>query len=359
MQLLLISNMYPSQNYPGYGIFVRNVVDNLSQYGVQCKDKAVIIGRKKSVIEKIISYLNLYLKITWYYIFKHYDGIYIHFPNQVSPLLLILYTIKSTNLILNLHGEDLMYRQHGIAKILGKCCEQLVHKSNLIIVPSDYFKTIIQKRSLCNLDKVFVSPSGGIDNRYLFPSTTMRYADSIRIGYVGRLEYDKGVFDLILSLHQIQNKIKYQVVIVGYGSIKNKIEEYIKLHHLDLQITLEGGIEQNKLGAVYNNIDVLIFPSKRESESLGLVGIEAMACGTPVIGTNIGGIPSYLKNEYNGLLVPVGDIDALSNAIIKFAQLTFAQRKEMRENAIKTAQRYYRDNVIKELARKITNTIKN
>ena len=356
MKLLLISNKYPSQNYPGYGIFVRNVVDNLSRYDIHCKNKAVIIGKKTMVIKKILSYLNLYLKITWYYIFKHYDGIYIHFPNQVSPLLLILYSIKRTNLILNLHGEDLMYKQHGIAKILGKCCEQLMHKSDLIIVPSNYFKTIIQKRRLCNLNKVFVSPSGGIDNTYLFPSTAMRHTDSIKIGYVGRLEYDKGIFDLILSLHQIQNKIEYQAVIVGYGSIKDKIEEYIKLHHLDQKIKLEGGIEQNKLGTIYNDIDVLIFPSKRESESLGLVGIEAMACGTPVIGTDIGGIPSYLENEYNGFLVPVGDIDALCNAIIKFAKLTYSQRKEMRENSLKTAQRYYRDNVIKELAGKIINT---
>lgn len=363
MKLLLISNMYPSPSQPGFGIFVKNVVDNLPLYGIEIPYKAIITGKKRTIWRKLIAYTRLYSKIIWYYLFKKYDGLYIHFPNQVSPLLLLLRKIKKETLILNLHGSDLLYKQHGLSQKLGHYCELLIRESELIIVPSNYFKTIMQNRQLCDASKILISPSGGIDNKIFYPTHTFSFNNNtLNIGYVGRLEEDKGIMIFLICLqkliqYQNDSKIIIKAIIVGYGSMQQEIEKFICKFNLKDNVELISGIQQNRLREIYSKIDVLIFPSK--NESLGLVGIEALACGTPVIGSNIGGIPSYLKDEYNGYLVPVGDVDALCNAILKFVKLTYSQRKKMRENAIKTAQYYYRDNVIKELACKITNTIKN
>ena len=218
----------------------------------------------------------------------------------------------------------------------------------------------MQNRQLCDASKILISPSGGIDNKIFYPTHTFSFNNNtLNIGYVGRLEEDKGIMIFLICLqkliqYQNDSKIIIKAIIVGYGSMQQEIEKFISKFNLIDNVELISGIQQNRLREIYSKIDVLIFPSK--NESLGLVGIEALACGTPVIGSNIGGIPSYLKDEYNGYLVPVGDVDALCNAIIKFAKLTYSQRKEMRENSLKTAQRYYRDNVIKELAGKIINT---
>ena len=68
---------------------------------------------------------------------------------------------------------------------------------------------------------------------------------------------------------------------------------FIDVHDLKKEITIVNGVPQEKLGDYYRGMDLLIFSSSRTGESLGLTGIEAMACGVPVIGSDIGGIAFY------------------------------------------------------------------
>ena len=116
------------------------------------------------------------------------------------------------------------------------------------------------------------------------------------------------------------------------------------------------GVQTCALPIFYSNFDLLIFPSKY-CESLGLVGIEAMACGTPVVGSDIGGISSYLKDGYNGFLVPPGNADAISDAIVRYVQMPETERSLMVQNALYTAQRFSRESVVGELADKMKQII--
>lgn len=355
MELFLISNMYPNLSYPGYGIFVKNVADALPLYGADIRYRAVIEGRGASRLAKIRKYLLLYFRIMIYY-FRRYDAIYVHFPNQVAPLLLLLHLVLRKRTILNYHGEDLLYKPYGLSGLLGRCSDRLISRADLIVVPSDYFRTILQDRHLCKSDKIVVSPSGGIDCNIFHPSISKIQDKIFHIGYVGRLESDKGVFELLDSLKQIEKALNYQATFIGYGSAEYAIRERIKVFELQSRIQLKNGVPQNELYRFYSNFDLLIFPSKY-CESLGLVGIEAMACGTPVVGSDIGGISSYLKDGYNGFLVPPGNADAISDAIMRYVQMTENKRSLMVQNALYTAQRFSRDSVVGELADKMKQII--
>lgn len=133
--------------------------------------------------------------------------------------------------------------------------------------------------------------------------------------YVGRVAASKGV-DILLQTCQILNKRKldFRLSIVGDGPER---EQFMKLTHslyLDGKVSFLGFIPHGeKLWDIYRSADIFVFPSR--SEALGLVLLEAMARGLPIVASQVGGIPDLVKDGENGLLVPLNDPVALANAI--------------------------------------------
>lgn len=348
MEFFLISNMYPTKKYPGYGSFVKNVCLGLKRYGISPKYKSVISGRANGIFHKILKYVSFYTSIILNF-FKKYDFIYIHFPNQAIPLLFILYKIKKPKIIVNFHGEDLLYKRNGYTGKIGRLTESFCRKHAIaIIVPSQYFKNIAESRNLISAEKIIVSPSGGINPDYFFPEPS-NSNKIVHIGYVGRLEHEKGVCEFLETCKILNNVIEYKATIIGYGSYYNETITYIKSNCLDNKITLIKGLPQSELGNYYRMFDLLIF-SSRAQESLGLTGIEAMACGIPVIGSNVGGIASYIRHRENGWLVPVNNVEQIKKSIEEYLNLTLNEKAEIKNNCIKTGKMYYNETVCKKLA---------
>ena len=96
----------------------------------------------------------------------------------------------------------------------------------------------------------------------------------------------------------------------------------------------------------------MIFPTMLY-ESLGLVGIEAMACGCPVIGSNIGCLHEYIKDGITGFLFESGNSHELAERITYFYKLTDEQRNTMRIQAVKTAHQYDSDEISRMLISKM------
>ena len=352
MNFFLISNMYPTTECPGYGSFVKNVCDGLSSYGLSLSNMAVIRGKGKGYINKIFKYIRFYVSIIAGF-FKKYDFIYIHFPNQAIPLLSILYRFRKPKIIVNYHGEDLVYEEKGYTKTLGIQTEKFCRKyASAIIVPSQYFKDIVVERNILPSIKVVVSPSGGINPDIFFPLDCKNYNSILHIGYVGRLEIDKGIKDFLLTCDRLnQENLKFKATIIGYGSYYDEMDCFIEKNNLKSKITVIQGIPQTMLGNYYRCMDLLIFSSSRES--LGLTGIEAMACGVPVIGSNVGGIASYVENGENGWLVPVHNVEKIIDCIHKYMNMGDDVKEEMRKNCVKTGKKYYRGPVCCQLSKDI------
>ncbi len=135
------------------------------------------------------------------------------------------------------------------------------------------------------------------------------------VSFAGKFTHFKGI-DILLKAARIYEKEiegKVLTLLAGNGELYEeltKMRSDLKLEH----VRFLGHINQEQLVDLYNIADVSTVPSR--TEPFGLVAIEALACGTPVVGTNQGGLPDFLIDEV-GTLVPVEDDLALADAIIK------------------------------------------
>jgi glycosyltransferase involved in cell wall biosynthesis len=110
------------------------------------------------------------------------------------------------------------------------------------------------------------------------------------------------------------------LVIVGDGELKPEFESLANTLNLKKKVVFVGDISDKLLPSYYGACDVLVLPSKDMSEGFGLTLLEANAAGKPCIASNIGGIPSVIENNYNGILVPPNDPKLLAQAIIWLAR---------------------------------------
>ena len=99
-------------------------------------------------------------------------------------------------------------------------------------------------------------------------------------------------------------------------------------------------------------MDLFVFPTQLE-ESLGLVGLEAMACGVPVIGSCIGGLTDYIEEGTNGFFFEPGNVQSLVDSILKYIECDDLMKCQLKKNAIDTAQSFSKDQTFNELYRRL------
>ena len=134
--------------------------------------------------------------------------------------------------------------------------------------------------------------------------------------FIGNAIKRKGLDLFFYAIDKLSNEeiIKIHVVICSEGPELLKIKnEIIKRPQLKKIFTFIKKINQKKLPEIYALGDIFVFPSIEEP--LGLVGIEALACGLPVIASKVGGIEDYLIDGYNGIFFESKDIYQLSEII--------------------------------------------
>ena len=313
-KILLISNMYPSKKYPHYGVFIKNIFDILKQNNFNL-DK-VVLKKHDSKLMKLIAYLYFYFKIIFKILFNNYAIIYGHYASHISfPLLIALKFKHNLNIVLNVHGNDIVPEDNNDLKFIPHVRKLLI-LCNKIIAPSVYFKNILIDEYGIDSNRILVFPSGGIDTKVFHKIENKDYIykkynfdkSKKHIGFVSRLEEKKGWDIFLKSAKEIltqNNNIEF--IVVGDGSQKT---DYLQLKQnlgLSDEIREFQLLPQNEICEIFNILDIFCFPTYRKSESLGLVGLESMACGTIVIGSDNYGPGSYIQNDFNGFTFKTGD----------------------------------------------------
>ena len=136
--------------------------------------------------------------------------------------------------------------------------------------------------------------------------------------FVGRLRYYKGVDVLVQALARTP---EVRGVIVGAGPMEAQIRGLVRQLGLAERVHFAGHVADEDLPAFYQAGDLFVLPSVHRSESLGIVLLEAMASGLPVVSTELGTGTSYVNQDgVTGLVVPPGDPDALAQAIQRLAR---------------------------------------
>ncbi len=132
------------------------------------------------------------------------------------------------------------------------------------------------------------------------------FGDDRVILFVGRMEPLKGIDQLLRAMTYLENGQRPRLVIIGGG--ENSQDEMARLRKLSQglqvedRVTFLGLIEQEKLPCFYNAADVCVVPSYYES--FGLVGLEALACGTPVVAADVGGFEDIIRQGETGYVLP-------------------------------------------------------
>ena len=188
--------------------------------------------------------------------------------------------------VITLHGSDVLrLSKNPVGKYFFNYA---VKNCDKIICVSEFLKN--------NLSKQYQNKSEVIYNGVDFDLFYDIGIDENYGLFVGSFVPQKGIDILIDAVKDIDFNFKF----IGDGVLFNKIDERIKKENIN-NIELLGKKHQKEVSEYIKRCSFLILPSL--SEGLGMVLLEAMASGKPVIGTNVGGIPELIKNEYNGFLV--------------------------------------------------------
>ncbi|WP_336339248.1 glycosyltransferase family 4 protein [Haloarcula brevis] len=159
--------------------------------------------------------------------------------------------------------------------------------------------------------------------------------------YVGRIGPRKGIDLALKSLSEIKDA-EIEFLIAGTGRHKDHLEETAESLDVAEQTRFLGYVSEDELPELYSSADVFVLPSLYEG--FGLVLLEAMASGTPVIGTDVGGIPTAVDDGTTGLLVN-RNVPSLTTAINRIVQ-NEDYRKELSQNAIEKAEDTSWDSIV-------------
>lgn len=150
-------------------------------------------------------------------------------------------------------------------------------------------------------------------------------ANESLIGAIGKLNRGKGVYELLRAVGMIaEGNSSVKLVFVGDGQEREGLRKEAERLGIGDKVFFTG--VRKDVERMYAAMDIFVLPSTC-SEAFGMVIIEAMAMGKPVIGTMVGGIPELITDRKNGILVPPGDEKALAEAIrIYLADRDFSSR---------------------------------
>lgn len=352
MKVLVISYMYPNMRRPNSGIFIQERLENLSQL---CEVKLINpcpwippIGSLKKLIMPNIQkensieiyrpkYLPLpgrifnFIKGIWCFIFIknevkelykkfNFDIIHAHrvFPEGVAAVL--LGGVHKKPVVITLHGSDINYwaKSYFIRKMIIFSLD----KADKIIAVSKALKSQILEMGIADgkievlfnaVDTNKFKPLNKIDAR---KKLGLPVGKKIII-FVGNLVMVKSPLFLLESIHQIREKGKddFLLVMIGDGVLKDEIENKINKFSLQVVIKLVGAKPHEEIPFWMSAADFLVLPSI--NEGMPTVLLEAMACGLPVIATEVGGVSEIVDNEKTGILIQSNDAEALGKNILR------------------------------------------
>ena len=211
---------------------------------------------------------------------------------------------------------------------------RVTKKVDKVIVPSHYLKEEAVRNRIPT-EKIVVVPhftDKNLGNDYIEPEP-----DTIL--FIGRTEPLKGIRELVHALSLVREH-SWKAYIIGTGE---GLEEFMKMSH-DLgireKIVFLSNLDYKDLDEYYQKSSIVVFPSMC-TESFGLVGIEAMSFGKPVVAFDVGGPREWLIDGKTGFLVKRGDIKTLADRIfqlLKDRQLA----SKMGQTGKERVEKYYR-----------------
>ena len=288
------------------GYFDAGIMDRLGiqYYSTHCDG---------SKLYKVIFYMRGLFKIIVN--MPKYDIVHIHTASwwsfrRLFPVILLAKKL-SKKIVIHLHGAmfDVYYNKAlSIEKSIIRYGFTLADK--VVVLSSEWLRKIV---IFCDSTKISI-----ISNRvpaYILKGSILKKKNNIphTILFMGELCHRKGVYDLLeaIKLSGLDNA-RIRVFLCGNGEIE-KVKKRIKELGLEKVVTVPGWISGQEKQKLLDEAYLYVLPSYFEGLPMSI--LEAMATGTPVISTPVGGIPDAVENGYNGFLVPTNSPQQIANRI--------------------------------------------
>ena len=239
-----------------------------------------------------------------------YDIIHIHHPDPMACLALRLSGFKG-KIVLHWHSDIL--KQKGLLRAYLPLQKWLVRRADRIVGTTPVY--VKSSPALSEVqDKVTYLPIGIEDN--IRNESAPNLSGEFRTVFsLGRLVEYKGFTYLVEAARYLPDG--YRIVIGGKGPLEGALKRQIESCGLDGKVELKGYLSDPEIREWYNRCDVFVLSSIMKSEAFGIVQLEAMSCGKPVVATEIPGSGTSWVNAHgiSGINVPVCDSVALADAI--------------------------------------------
>lgn len=249
--------------------------------------------------------------------FRHFrrqrpDITHLHFPYPPGEIAHLLLGSRS-KLVVTYHSD--VVRQQRILRFYAPLLRRLLHRADRIIATSQaYLESSAYLKAVP--DKCMVIPLA-IDVERFRPSEDgepeirRRFRPPLVL-FVGHLRYYKGLDYLLKAMLDVPA----QLLVAGTGAAEADYRQMAEQLRISDRVHFLGEVPDASLPDLYRSADVFVLPSVRRSEAFGIVQLEAMACGVPVVSTELGTGTSFVnRHGETGLVVPPGDSTALSAAI--------------------------------------------
>ncbi len=286
---------------------------------------------------------------------KQQDVIHLHMPFPFGDIACLCSGFKG-KIVLWWHSDvvrqkRMMHFYKPVMKRMMKRADVIVVANEGLIEGSDYLKEY--------RDKCVIIPFGvekrieEIADRYMEqpePDRVRKDTGRVRFLFVGRLVYYKGCKVLLEAFRQVRDA---ELIMVGCGKLEQHLKRMAEDYGLGDRVTFLGKVSEDELCCQYKNCDVFVLPSVVKSEAFGLVQIEAMSFGKPVINTALpSGVPYVSIDGVTGLTVPVENPDALADAMQWMVEHE-EERLEMGKRARMRVEEKYRFNMMIQSIKKV------
>ena len=261
---------------------------------------------------------------------KHYDLIHCHWLITSGLMGALFAGLGDAPLVVTAHGSD-VFTENVLFKtldrfVLGRCSTCTVNSRRS-------GELVSRMNPATRIEPV---PMGVYPSKYGKHLASAAVRGDMGDGrpqllFVGRFSTNKGVSDLVAAMKTILKEMAgARLALVGYGPEEETIRRAISSRGLQAEVKLLGRVSRAEIPTYMASADLLVLPSIRV-EGLGVVLLEALASGTAVVGTNVGGIPDIVRDGETGLLCRSQDPEDLAEKCLRMLRDAELRRRTTEE----------------------------
>ncbi len=282
---------------------------------------------------------------------RTHDVVHYHLPHPLAAISHLATAPTDVTVVVTYHSD--IVRQAAIARAYRPFLERFLDRADRILATSpalvEHSQVLPQYEDKCEVIPLAVDldeyPVSDLDsdssnaNRFEDDSTAVSEVDDSQpvLLFAGRLIYYKGLEYLVEAMVDVDATL----LIAGDGDRREALEAHVGSLGIEERVRFLGYVTDEQLHRLYNRADVFVLPSSVPSEAFGIVQLEAMAHGTPVVNTDLpSGVPWVSQDGETGLTVPPRDSTALANAINELLSETDRRRQYGRNARLRAETRF-------------------